>query len=114
MVYEVPASKASIKQNRFEFRVPGSRKTHSVPKVQYIKPSALRRLNELAAQVPDGEDPSPQISQAIYTEQMALFEHYVPGFEDMFEDSMQIGELFNAWQAESNISLGESSASSAS
>lgn len=114
MVYAVPPSKASVKQNRFEFTVPGSKKVHSVPKVQYIRPAFLREIQELAADVPDGQEPPPAIAQALYRAQMKVFEHYVPGFADLFDDSEQVGNLMVAWQNDSNISLGESSASSAS
>lgn len=112
MVYQVPPSKASVKQNRFEFKAPGSKKVHSVPKVQYIKPGFLRDLRALTADVPEGAEPPDDVKMALYDAQLAMFEHYVPGFADMFDDSEQIGELMAAWQAESNISLGESSASS--
>ena len=114
MVYAVPPSKASVKQNRFEFTVPGSKKVHSVPKVQFVKPSFLREIETLVAGIPDGQEPPPEVSMALYRAQLAMFEHYVPGFTDLFDDSEQIGSLMAAWQAESNISLGESSASSAS
>ena len=114
MVYAVPPSKASVKQNRFEFTVPGSKKTHSVPKVQYIKPAFLKRLRDLTADVPAGEEPPDAVKMALFDAQLEMFEHYVPGFGELFDDSDQIGALMAAWQAESNISLGESSASSAS
>lgn len=111
MVYAVPPSKSSVKQNRFEFTVPGSKRVHSVPKVQYVKPSFLSSLRALAADVPDGQDPPDVVKMALYDAQLAMFEHYVPGFADLFDDSEQIGILMAAWQSESNISLGESSAS---
>lgn len=111
MVYAVPPSKASIKQNRFEFTVPGSKKIYSVPKAQYVRPAFLARLRALAADVPDGQEPPPEIAMELFNAQLEMFSHYVPGFTDLFDDSEQIGELLVAWQAESSISLGESSAS---
>ena len=114
MVYQVPPSKASIKQNRFEFTVPGSKKVHSVPKVQYVKPAFLAELQRIADGAGEGDTLTQGQQVALYQAQMRLFEHYVPGFADLFDDSEQIGELMAAWQAESNISLGESSASAGS
>lgn len=114
MVYAVPPSKASVKQNRFEFTVPGSKRVHSVPKVQYIKPAYLKQLQDIADGAGEGDALTKEQQVALYQAQLAMFEHYVPGFTDLFDDSEQIGELMAAWQAESNISLGESSASSAS
>lgn len=114
MVYAVPPSKASVKQNRFEFTMPGSKKVHSVPRVEFIRPAFLRDLSALTADVPDGQEPSDRVKMALYQTQLAIFEHYVPGFTEMFDDSEQIGTLMAAWQAESSISLGESSASAGS
>lgn len=114
MVYQVPPSKASIKQNRFEFTVPGSRKVHTLPKVQYLRPSDLATLQGLASEVGEGQTPTSEQAQRIYAAQLAIFDHYVPGFIGLFDDSEQIGALMAAWQAESNISLGESSASAVS
>ena len=111
MVYQVPPSKASIKQNRFEFQAPGSKKVHSVPRVQYIRPAFLRQIEALTDGIEPGKEPPPDVAMALYRAQVALFEHYIPGFVDLFDDSEQIGELLAAWQAESSISLGESSAS---
>lgn len=95
MVYEVPASKASIKQNRFEFKVPGDKKTYSVPKLQFLKPSLVQ----------DVEEDNPIRAMR------AILDYYTPGVYEKFEDGEQVAGLFNAWAEGSGVDLGESSAS---
>ncbi len=48
MVFQVPKSKASIKQNRFEFQMPGSDKTYSIPLLKFIRPSLTVKIGELS------------------------------------------------------------------
>jgi len=95
MVYQVPASMASIKQNRFEFSLPGSNKVYSVPKLQFIKPSIALQFNEL------GEV---QIANILFAE-------YLPEVFPQIEDSSQLEALLNAWKEESGVGVGESEAS---
>jgi hypothetical protein len=113
MVYEVPASNASQKQNRFEFRVPGKRKVYDLPKVEFLRPALLKEIRDLAATIGDAE-PNAEQSMALFDCQVAIFEHYVPGFLELFDDQEQIADLVTAWQNESNVTLGESSASAES
>lgn len=97
MVYEVPKSKASIKQNRFEFVMPDDPDTTlSVPLLKYLKPSLVFELN--------GVDQTQAVRR--------MLEEYHPDIFDRFEDMTQITDLYEAWAAESGIELGESSASS--
>ncbi|ROS62206.1 hypothetical protein EDF38_1309 [Frigoribacterium sp. PhB160] len=99
MVYEVPASKASVDQNVFTFKIPGDRRTHKVPKLRFIKPSLMREMDAQANRI-----------DRVY----ALLEHYVPGVVDKFESLDQLEALYENWAKESGVSVGESSASSES
>jgi len=95
MVYQVPTSKASIKQNRFEFTLPGSKKVYSVPKLQFIKPAIALQFNELS---------EVQIANL-------LFNEYLPEVFPQIEDSSQLEALLGAWKEESGVGVGESEAS---
>ena len=95
MVYQVPASQASIKQNRFEFSLPGSKKVYSVPKLQFVKPSLALSFGEMT---------EVQVANALFTE-------YLPEAFPLLEDSSQLQALMEAWQAESEVGVGESKAS---
>jgi hypothetical protein len=99
MVYQVPTSQASIKQNRFEFSLPGSKKVYSVPKLQFVKPSLALSFGEMS---------EVQVANALFTE-------YLPEAFPLLEDSSQLQALMEAWQAESEgVGVGESGASAAS
>jgi hypothetical protein len=98
MPYEVPPSKKSLKQNRFEFVLPGSKKVHSVPLLQYIRPAFIRDYAELDA-----------------NEFMVKFiDAELPGVLDQLDDAEQLEALFAAWTDASGISMGESEASPSS
>lgn len=98
MVYTVPKSKASIKQNRFEFKLEGDATVYSIPLLKFLKPS-------IALELQAGNQAEAMRS---------LFTEYMPGVLEKLEDSVQMGDLFQAWQDASGVSLGESSASSSS
>lgn len=94
MVFKVPASKRSIKQNRYEFEVDG--KKFELPKMQYIPVGVAgllqdEQLNEAFAELADGND---SLRAAL-----------------MHLDAEQVEALFKDWQEESGISAGESPAS---
>lgn len=100
MAFEVPASKRSIRQNQFEFKVPGDRKTYHIPKAKYLtvgqveklagKGSAELAITDLLDIVGEGE-----ARAAVET-----------------LDTEQLMALMTAWQADSQLEVGESSASS--
>ncbi|WP_269939010.1 hypothetical protein [Arthrobacter sp. HY1533] len=96
MVYQVPASKASIKQNRFEFTLHGSKKIYSIPLMKFIKPSLVIDL--------DGNTDKEAMG-------IRLFREYLPDVFPLLEDSEQLEALMAAWQDASGITVGESSAS---
>jgi hypothetical protein len=98
-MFEVPASRASVKQNQFEFKIPGDRKTYSIPKLQFLRPALLRQMDSMKNQV-----------DRVY----ALIENYHPGLVDKFDDMEQLTALYTAWSEGSGITVGESSASSTS
>ena len=99
MVYTVPATKASIEQNLFAFKLPGDRKTYKVPKMQFMKPSLMREMDATLNKI-----------DRVY----ALLENYHPGLVDKFDGLDQIEAFYSAWAEGSGITVGESSASSAS
>jgi hypothetical protein len=93
-MYEVPKSRASINQNRFDFRFAGDPKKYSIPLLKFIRPSLALTFEHLTE------------TESI----VALFEEYFPG-QDMFakfEDSEQFEGFMNAWKEASGIDVGES------
>lgn len=114
MVFQVPAPKASIKQNRFEFKLPGDKKTYSLPKMQYLPAGIKARMGSTSASLKrvldEGGQPSLEQKLELQEIQRELLESQVPGLYDrVTEDQLQ--ELVKAWQEASGISVGESSAS---
>ncbi|MFL2002014.1 hypothetical protein [Microbacterium sp. A1-JK] len=95
--FNVPASKASIKQNQFEFSFPGSKEVLSVPKLRFLKPGLMRELDSSVNKI-----------DRVYL----LLEHYHPGVIDNFEGLDQLEAFYTAWAEASGISMGESSDSS--
>lgn len=96
MVFQVPPSQASVKQNRFEFQLPGSKKTYSVPKLQFIKPALALQFSELT---------EVQVANLLFAE-------YIPDVFPLLEDATQLEALLGAWkEASEGVGVGESSAS---
>lgn len=95
-MYQVPQSKKSIKQNRFEFKVEG--KTYSIPLLKHlpVKAAELFENDRPIAGLLAGAD-SDTARDAIRS-----------------LDSDQLEGLMQAWQEASGIEAGESSASSES
>lgn len=93
-MFEVPKSKRSIKQNRYQFKLDG--KTFDVPKAQYLPLRAAKLFDE---------------------------EKFIAGFLELAEgnkaledallglDGEQLNALMEDWQKESDVSLGESDTS---
>jgi hypothetical protein len=113
MVYEIPASKASLKQNVFEFKVPGEKKTRSLPLLKYTPIGQRNRLAQLAAPIQAaqiaGDKPAVDDLRALGTFQLELLERYSPGITDVMDDD-QLAALLKAWQEASQITVGESPA----
>lgn len=106
MVYKVKPSAANKPENRFEFSMPGSKKTYSLPLLQYVPP-------QLALDLPSLKEDDP----ADVMRFMGKFLHRISPKEDiigLFDDQEQFMDWFQAWQDASTVSLGESGASDAS
>lgn len=131
MVYQVPPSKASLKQNRFPFQVPGSDKKWSLPLMQYLSAAISQRLGQAAAEAHTLQSDAKRIGallrsgatltkkdQALQAKiaessarmkavQESIFETYCPGLVDIVDDE-QVEHLLAAWSEASQVSLGES------
>lgn len=113
MVFEVPASRASIKQNQFEFKVPGEKKTRALPLLKFVPVGYRDRLQKLAEPIREaqaaGATPSNEVLAAFGSFQIDLLEKYAPGITDLMDDE-QLAALLKAWTEASGISVGESPA----
>lgn len=94
MVFEVPKSKRSIKQNRYQFTFDGEK--FELPKMQYIPVGVSgllkdERINEAFEALADGNARLQQVLMGL--------------------DSEQIQALFADWESESDVTAGESPAS---
>jgi len=120
MVYQVPASKASIKQNVFEFSLPGDKEVFSIPHGQYLNAALFGEMRDLVAELKSvldaGGEPTQSQQIALTQVQQRILDHYAPGLAVKATND-QIVNILNAWQEASSgvpaaVSLGESSASS--
>ncbi|ROP78328.1 hypothetical protein EDF18_0974 [Frigoribacterium sp. PhB107] len=92
-VFQVPASKASINQNRFQFNLPGNRKKNlSVPLLKFAAPVVVKKLTGITK------------LEAVEI----IIEHYHPGLFAEFEDQEQVLAWYDQWTEESGITVGES------
>ena len=100
MVFQVPESKRSIDQNKFEFTVPGDEKVYRVPKAKYL---TLGKMDVLSGKA----------EEVTIADIIDLFgEDNAEAIRTLDKDQMEA--LTNAWQQDSGIEMGESSASSSS
>lgn len=102
MAFAVPESKRSIAQNRFFFSVPGDDREFDIPKAKYLTTGQVEVLSQKGGDVKitdllDLFDESEEAAKAVRT-----------------LDAEQLSALMNAWQADSGVTTGESSASSSS
>lgn len=93
-MFQVPASKRSIKQNRFEFEVDGEQ--YEVPLLKYL-PAAAAEAMEAGKSVT-------ALMMATDTDSAKAALRSL--------DGEQLEALFDAWQEASGIEVGESPASS--
>lgn len=93
MAYQVPKSKASIKQNRFEFEVDG--KTYDIPQMKYLSIGSVEAF--------ENEHPIQGLIMASDNEDARAALRSLEGD--------QLEGLMEAWQKESGVSVGESEAS---
>lgn len=117
MVFQVSPARASIKQNVFEFELPGSKKKWSLPKQQYLNADLRQRLGAAAARVQAIQSAGGKVEVADGLElealQRELIEKYCPGLYAAVDDA-QLQEIVAAWKEASAITMGESSASASS
>jgi hypothetical protein len=97
MVYEVPVAKRSLKQNVFEFKV-GAR-SFTVPKFEFLSVGVLEAIesapdNAIGPYLSVFGEPDSPIGKAIRT-----------------LDKDQLTGLIKAWQADSDVTVGESEGS---
>ncbi|ALY08861.1 tail assembly chaperone [Arthrobacter phage Galaxy] len=109
MTFEVPASQASIKQNQFEFKIPGERKGRSLPKMEFLPLGIRNRMAQAAKPLQAAEEagrkPSDDELEAMGQVQLDLLERYSPGVTDALDET-QLSALLVAWQEASGISVG--------
>ena len=96
MAYQVPESKKSIKQNRFEFEADG--KTLSVPLMKYMPVKAAEEFEA-------GRDVAGLLAASDSDEVRDVIRGW---------DSDQLNGFMEAWQKASGVEAGESPASSES
>lgn len=98
MAYEVPASKRSIKQNQFIFKVPGDRKSYSIPKAKYLTVGQVEKFSVKGEEM-DITDILSILGQGDAHDAVREL------------DQEQLMALMEAWQNDSELTVGESSAS---
>jgi hypothetical protein len=96
-MFEVPAAKRSLKQNVFEFKI--GTKTYTVPKFEYLPVGVLEVIESTAA---DAIGPFLDVFGA----KDSAVGKAVRGL-----DKEQLLALIKAWQADSDITAGESEGS---
>jgi hypothetical protein len=95
-VFKLPASKASLAQNRFRFQLPDEDHVRSIPKLKFLKPSVAVKIETMALQ------------EAV----IELFTMYEPDLLDRLDGLDQLEVFTQAWAEASGIALGESKPSS--
>lgn len=100
MPFDVPASKKSIKQNRFEFTIPAAddpdaRRNYSIPLLKFAPVAAAEAFEQ---------------DQPIKAILLAL-DNAKANDDIRALDGDQFGALIEAWQEASGITAGESEAS---
>lgn len=95
-IFKLPASKASLNQNRFRFQLPDEDKIRSLPKLKYLKPHLAVRIEGMPVQ------------QAV----IELLGTYETDLLERLDDMEQLEALVSAWAVASGVALGESQPSS--
>lgn len=117
-VFRVPEAKAKVETFTFEVPRPSvlgvkrSPEQFTIPLTQHITSELREGLNRTVTGVTT-ETLDEEQAQRIWDAQLLVLEHYAPGVAGRLTND-QLSALFGAWYEASNISLGESSASSSS
>lgn len=98
MVYKVPESKKSIGQNMFEFELPDGA-VYAIPKAKYLSAGEIEQL----AMSPDDLKITDILDLLGQTEAASAAVRLL--------DIEQLMGLMTAWQEDSGLTMGESSAS---
>ncbi|WNO28729.1 tail assembly chaperone [Microbacterium phage FlameThrower] len=93
MTFKVPESKRSIRQNQFEFQVPGDRKTYRIPKAKYLSIGQVEALASKGDEV--------QITDILEILGQGEAREAVRTL-----DQEQLMALMEAWQDDSGITVG--------
>jgi len=98
--YTVPESKRSLHQNQFEFKVPGDKKLYRIPKIKYLPVGTIEKMALAGKNV-------------TISDMLSLFDGDNSAAADAVRklDREQLEALTRAWQEDSGIVVGESSAS---
>ena len=92
----------------FEFMVEGSSTVYRLPRLNRLPAKEVARLNNVAAIKDETGRASAGLDAII-----SLFDKYAPGATDLM-DTEQLMNVFLAWQEDSDITPGESKASTSS
>lgn len=98
-MFVVPKAEGSKKENRFEFKI--TRKTYSVPFIQYLGGDATEFLSENGA----------LMGEVALTRKLIAFECPEASEEVRTLSNDQVQALSKAWAEASNATVGESAAS---
>ena len=98
MTYHVPESKRSIAQNQFIFDVPGDETIYSIPKAKYLPIGTIEHLSTNSGQIS-------------ITDILDLIGDTAARDAARTLDQEQLQALMSAWQEDSGLTMGESSAS---
>lgn len=98
--FTVPESKRSIRQNQFEFHVPGDRKVYRIPKAKYLPVGLIEKF--------EGEKKELSVADVL-----AMFDNGDDATLAAIRtlDAEQLQALTKAWQQDSGLTVGESEAS---
>ncbi|BAU32455.1 hypothetical protein [Microcella alkaliphila] len=98
--FAVPESKRSIRQNQYEFTLPGGKKVYRIPKAKFLPVGIIEKF--------DGGQKNLSIADVL-----AMFEGGDKAALDAIRtlDSEQLQALTKDWQADSGLTVGESEAS---
>ena len=97
MTFQVPESKRSIGQNRFHFNLPDGTAV-SMPKAKYLTMGQIEHLSQNTGDIQ-------------LTDLLDLFDEPEAAVAVRTLDHEQLQALMEAWQADSGLTMGESSAS---
>jgi hypothetical protein len=108
MTFQVPTSAGDLPENRFEFSLPKSKKTYSVPKLEFLTGEQMMKVVSVDKASAAGTLGDSDIA--------VIFEL----FEDMCDAPVralamdQLFALYEAWSAASDVTPGESDGSPSS